>query len=195
MHQIFLAQFFFFVSLKVSVSSYARCMYWCLKCIYSLCRVWSILGTCKPPVHKIAQFKGHRLWLHTKKIKYWQSVPAKLRITQGGREQKKVKHGCRDYNDGGLIKYWLAPAAQKVEVLINPKSRRIWLKFFKRTFSLWGLFQEEANGVIPCIKGKGDVTAGVCLSVSKIIQSYERTCQCLMVITSRDYTSTKSFKN
>lgn len=116
----------------MSVSSYARRMYWCLKCIYSLNRVWSIQGTCKPLVLEIAQFKGHWLWLHTKKIKYWQRLPAKLRrIIQGGKEQKKVKQGCRDYNDRGLIKYWLAPAAQKVEVLRNPKSKRICLKFSK----------------------------------------------------------------
>lgn len=157
--------------------------------------VWSIQGTCKPLVLEIAQFKGHWLLLHTKKIKYWQRVPAKLRkIIQGGREQKKVKQGCWDYNDGALIKYWLAPAAQKVEVLRNPKSKRICLKFFKMIFSLWGLFQEEANGVIPSIKGGGDVTAGVCLSVSKITQSYEQICQSLMVITSCDYTSTIFFK-
>lgn len=137
MHQILLAQVFFFFLLEVLVSLYARCMYWCLKCIYSLCRVWSIQGTCKPFVLEIAQFKGHRLWLYTEKIKYWQRVPAKLsRIIQGGNEQKKVKQGCRDYNDGGLIKYWLAPAAQKVEVLRNPKSRKICLKFFQKWYSL-----------------------------------------------------------
>lgn len=142
-------------------------MYRCLKCIYSLCRVWSIQGTCPPLVLEIAQFKGHWLWLHTKKIKYWQRVPARLgRIIQGWKEQEEVKRGCRDYNDGGgLIKYWLAPAAQKVEVLRNPKSRRICLKFFKMIFSLWGLFQEEASGVNPSIKEGGDATAGVCLSV------------------------------
>lgn len=50
-------------------------------------RVWSIWGTCQPLVLEIAQFKGHQLWLHTKKIKYWQRLPR--RIIQGGREGEK----------------------------------------------------------------------------------------------------------
>lgn len=55
---------------------------------------------------EITQFKGHRLWLHTQKIKYWQKLPSQFKgITHLGKELK-VKTGVHDWNFDQILIVW-----------------------------------------------------------------------------------------
>lgn len=124
----------------ISVSSYARCIYWCLKCIYSLqslvdLRYMQASGAWNCTVQRVLI-----VVTHSKKIKYWQRLPTKLsRIIQGQKEQKKLKQEYKNYNDRRLYQILIDCSEAEGGTVEKFKSRRIcpffsskWLIFHAR---------------------------------------------------------------